>query len=68
MIPILRKEGWELNPNDRILNNILRKIELNNGDCVCYNKGIDTQCPCSDYRENDICHCSLYVKSNTLTK
>ena len=62
MIPILRKEGWELNPNDKILNGILRSIERNGGDCVCSNPSIDVHCPCSDYREKDICHCSLYIR------
>lgn len=24
----------------------------------------DRLCPCKEYRENDICHCTLYVKDN----
>lgn len=67
MIQILRKEGWMLNPNDRIVNNILRLCELNNGECPCANPGEtreDRLCPCKEYRENDICHCTLYIKKN----
>lgn len=62
MIPILRKVGWELNPNDKVVNKILSMCEKNNGMCSCHNTGEDTKCPCSDYREKDMCHCALYVK------
>ena len=65
MIEILRKDGWELNPNDKIVNAILRRCEVNNGECPCVNPGEtheDRLCPCKEYRENDVCHCSLYVK------
>lgn len=50
MIQILRKEGWMLNPNDKIVNAILKRCELNNGECPCHNTGEDKKCPCSDYR------------------
>lgn len=62
MIQILRKEGWQLNPNDKVVNNILKACERNGGECPCHNDGYDKHCPCSDYRENDICHCNLYQK------
>ena len=62
MIPILRKEDWELNPNDKLVNSILKRIEMNDGQCPCENNSEDKHCPCSDYRENDICHCTLYIK------
>lgn len=62
MIQILRKEGWVLNPNDKVVNSILRRCEANNGECPCHNTGEDKKCPCSDYREKDICHCGLYLK------
>lgn len=61
MIQILRKEGWELNPNDRIVNAILKRIEKSNGECPCDNNSEDKHCPCSDYRLNDVCHCNLYL-------
>lgn len=64
MVEILRKQGWKLNPNDKIVNSILRMVEKNNRECPCHNTGKDKCCPCSDYREEDICHCSLYVKEN----
>lgn len=62
MVSILRKEGWVLNPNDKVVNGILKMIERNNGECPCHNNSTDKKCPCSDYRENDICHCGLYQK------
>jgi ferredoxin-thioredoxin reductase catalytic subunit len=65
MIQILRKEGWQLNPNDKVVNGILKMVERNNGECPCHNPGEtaeDRMCPCKEYRENDTCHCSLYLK------
>lgn len=59
---IFRKDGWQLNPNDQIVNGILRGIVRNDGECPCHNDGEDKHCPCSDYREKDICHCGLYSK------
>lgn len=71
MIKILRKEGWELNPNDKIVNAILKRIELNNGECPCDNPGKTVEertCPCKEYRENNICHCTLYLKNESFSK
>ena len=62
MITILRKEGWVLNPNDKVVNGILKMIENNDGKCPCMNNSIEKECPCSDYRKNDVCHCGLYLK------
>ena len=62
MIEILRNEGWQLNPNDRIVNAIIKRIEKNEGKCPCYSNAKDKRCPCSDYRENENCHCGLYIK------
>ena len=64
MIQIYRKEGWVLNPNDKIVNAILKRCEMNNGECPCHNESADKHCPCSDYREKNICHCGLYIKVN----
>ena len=62
MVHIYRKEGWVLNPNDKIVNTILKRCEMNNGECPCNNKSVDKHCPCSDYREKDVCKCNLYIK------
>ena len=64
MVSILRKEGWILNSNDKVVNSILRMIENNDGKCPCDNKSRDSHCPCTDYLENDVCHCHLYIKNN----
>ena len=66
MTQIYRKEGWELNPNDKVVNAILKRVELCDGECPCVtDENIpreDRLCPCKSYRENNICHCKLYVK------
>lgn len=67
MIQILRKEGWELNPNDKVVNAILKRCEACDGECPCTNPGEtreDRLCPCAEYRLNDKCHCKLYIKIN----
>ena len=66
MVKILRKPGWILNPNDKIVNAILSRCEKNDGHCPCHNEGYDTKCPCSDYREEDKCHCGLYIQKEIL--
>lgn len=66
MIQIIRKEGWILNPNDKVVNAILKRCEINSGECPCHNEGEDKHCPCSDYREHDVCHCGLYVKMDNI--
>ena len=62
MVQIYRKEGWILNPNDKVVNAILKRYEMNNGECPCHNESVDNHCPCSDYREKDVCKCNLYIK------
>lgn len=62
MVDFLIKEGWELSKHAE---KIKRMAEKNDGMCPCgSNKlvGEDKMCPCKDYRENDICHCNMYVK------
>lgn len=62
MVNIYRKEGWDLNPNDKIVNAILKRIELNDGLCPCHNECDDKMCPCSGYRLENKCCCGLYVQ------
>ena len=58
-------EDTKLNPNERVVNAIKKRLQLNNGYCPC-NQGEtpieDTLCPCKQYRENHYCCCTLYVK------
>lgn len=56
------KEGWKLNPNEKIVKGVTRGIERNNGEYPCHNDSEDKHCPCSNYRLHDHCCCSLYVK------
>ena len=62
MIQIFRKQGWILNPNDKVVNGILKMIERNDGECPCQNDSEDKHCPCTDYKVKDTCHCGLYLK------
>ena len=68
MIQIYRKTGWDLNPNDKIVNSILKRCEANDGECPCINPGKtreDRLCPCKNYRDNDVCCCTLYIKNDS---
>lgn len=59
------KEGWKLNPNEKIVNAITKRIGICDGECPCHNPGKtreDRLCPCLEYREKDICHCNLYIR------
>lgn len=63
-IKILRKEGWDLNPNDKVVNGIINALGRTGGHCPCNHperRGHD-QCPCSEYLTYDNCICHLYVK------
>ena len=67
MIRIFRKEGWVLNPNDKIVNSVIGICEKNGGVCPCTHhtedyEGKDLHCPCTDYLLHDTCVCSLYVR------
>ena len=56
------KEGWQLNPNEKIVNAIIKGINRCGGECPCNNDAEEKMCPCSNYRINDKCCCGLYVK------
>ena len=56
------KEGWQLNPNEKVVNGIIKGINRCGGDCPCANISEELKCPCSGYRLNDKCCCNLYVK------
>ena len=62
MVNIFVKDGWKLNPNEKVVAAILKRCEKNNGECPCHNNSEDKHCPCSDYRLHDECHCNLYLK------
>lgn len=71
MIAIRRKQGWILNPNDKIVNAILKRLEVTEGECPCCNSGEtkeDRMCPCRSYLEDDYCCCKLYLKEDESNK
>lgn len=64
LIKIVRKKGWILNPDDKVVNGIIRGLARTGGHCPCVHPeriGHD-QCPCASYLEHDTCYCNLYVK------
>lgn len=63
MIEILRKDGFTLNTNDKVVNTLLKMLERNEGKCPCTgNTSEDLHCPCSNYRLNNKCTCGLYKR------
>lgn len=73
-IKIERLKGFVLNPNDRIVNSIFKRLGKTEGVCPCHHEEWnentpieDKLCPCSTYRNGDGCHCCLYVKEESLT-
>lgn len=56
------REGWHVNPNEKIVNGIMKGINKNEGNCPCDNDSEDKHCPCSNYRLHDKCCCRLYLK------
>ena len=62
MIQFFRKNGWQLNPDDKKLNNIIKAILRNKDNCPCQRNG-SFKCPCEEYKNNDNCHCGLYIKT-----
>lgn len=69
MVQIKRLHGWVLNPNDSIVNSILKMTEKNNGLCPCHHnsedyEGKDLHCPCTDYTLKQNCVCKLYIKAD----
>lgn len=71
-LKLLIKDGWELNDNANIIKAIINRIFKCDGECPCATNKIenheDKLCPCKDYRENDVCHCQLYVKNIKVPK
>lgn len=58
------KKGFILNPNEKIVQGIIRGINRCNGECPCHHEDTgDKHCPCEQYRLHDKCVCTLYVPS-----
>lgn len=54
-----------LNPNDKVVAAITKRLIITEGYCPCNQVGVDkedTLCPCKKYKETDYCCCGLYVK------
>lgn len=62
MVEIKRLHGCILNPNDKQLNAILKRIEKCGGYCPCVaERSMNTLCPCANYQSTGECHCRLYI-------
>lgn len=57
-----RKDGWDLNPNPKVCDAIIKRINKCGGQCPCDNDSYDKYCPCSNYILHDHCCCMLYVR------
>ena len=51
-----------INPNEKVVNGIIKGINRCKGDCPCNNDAEELHCPCSNYRLNNKCCCKLYLK------
>lgn len=53
-----------LNPKEKIVEVIKKRLSLNDGYCPCNQVDTpkeDTKCPCLKYRTEQKCCCTLYV-------
>lgn len=61
---LLTFEDTQINPKQKVVDAITKRIKLNEGYCPC-DQGTtpkeDTKCPCKAYREKRYCCCTLYV-------
>jgi anaerobic ribonucleoside-triphosphate reductase activating protein len=52
-----------LNPDSIKVKEVRLALKANDGYCPCmFEKNEDTKCPCRTMRENQECHCGLFVK------
>jgi len=52
-----------LNPSAIAVEHIRELIKQRNGFCPCSVKSTeDYRCPCKDFRENNICHCGMFIE------
>ena len=54
-----------INPDKEVVLKIIKELSKNNHYCPCsIVKSEDTKCPCRAKREENECHCGLYVKED----
>lgn len=60
-------DNFILNPNKKIVNGIIKGLNRTGGICPCHQETDieeDKNCPCKKFREDKICCCNLYIKTN----
>ena len=64
-IKIKEKDGWKINPDNKIVNSIFRDLGKYDGKCSYLNSYDNNQiCPCDDYLLYDKCMCNLYIRKD----
>ena len=60
------KDGWQLNPNEKVVKCITKMLERNDNICPCVHPQDDgdLHCPCDSYKLRDKCCCQLYIKKD----
>ena len=52
-----------VNPDKKVADRVRAAIKANDGFCPCkLEKNEDTHCPCKEMREEQNCHCGLFMK------
>lgn len=62
-----KENGVHLNPDERVIEMLVRALEKNGGYCPCrVGKSLDNVCPCvshlDEIKKNGHCHCFLFVR------
>ena len=60
------KDGWQLNPNEKVVKGITKMLKKNDNICPCVHPQDDgdLHCPCDSYKLRDKCCCQLYIKED----
>ena len=60
------KDGWQLNPNEKVVKGITKMLGRNDNICPCVHPQDDgdLHCPCDSYKLRDKCCCQLYIKKD----
>lgn len=63
---ISRDFGFAISNNDKVVDNILKKLNERDGHCPCGGMTAEFICPCKMMREYGACKCGLYMNVKDL--